>query len=127
MTKTVLLIGADFLDLVAKSSEPVEIGAVGPDHYSARDAKRIGPMVASKAAKCSLRQASAGTSCRASRHGGLVNRWLTDNPDACRREAEAMRRRAEALDDDGGDKRIDASAERKRATQKTLPGLEAEQ
>lgn len=92
MTRTVLLIGADFLDLVAKSSKPVEIGAVGPVRYSAGDAKRVGPMLASKAAKCSLRQASAGTSCRASRHGGLVNRWLTDDPDACVREAQAMRR-----------------------------------
>lgn len=105
MTKTVLLIGASFLELVAKSSVPVEIGAVGPDRYSASDAKRIGPMVASKAAKCSLRQGAAGTSCRPSRHGGLVNRWFTDDPDACRREAEAMRRLAASLDDDGSDKR----------------------
>ena len=105
MSKALYLIGADFLDLVAESSVPVEIGAVGPDRYSARDAKRVGPMLTATAAKCSLRLAGTGTSCRPVRHGGLVNCWVTDDPDACRREAEAMRRRAELLDDDGNDKR----------------------
>lgn len=95
---------AAFLDRLSESKRPLEVGVVGPDRYSPRDAKKIGPLIAAAAANGVIVAAGPGHSCRAARHGGLVNFWQAANPDRCRELAAEFRRLADRFDDDGNDK-----------------------
>ena len=101
MRRLPLKVVAEFLLRVAETDRPLEIGVVGPDRYEPDDAKRVGPLIAELAGDGVLVRSVAGNSCRASRHGGLVNYWRTDDPDRCRQRAAALRQRAAGLDDDG--------------------------
>jgi hypothetical protein len=103
MRPLALKIVAEFLDRVADSERPLEVGVVGPDRYEPRDTKQVGPLIAELVSGGLLVKAEVGTSCRGSRHAGLVNYWRTDNPDGCRERAAALRLRAAGLDDDGND------------------------
>lgn len=108
MTRRLLRVLAEFLELLAASDRPVDVGAVGPDEaYSAREAKAIGPAVAKLAADGLIHPAGARPSVRRSRHGAVVWRWRTACPDACLLRAAEFRQEADQLadDDDGGNPR----------------------
>lgn len=105
MSSGLCLIIADFLEHLAESEKPLEIGAFGPKSYTKRDAKRIGPLIAELAGKGLIRRDRPGTSCRVARNGGLVNYWRSNDREACLRKAAEFRRRAKWLDIDGNDER----------------------
>ena len=105
MKPFLLRIVAAFLERLAESLRPLEVGMFGPDRYAPGDAKRIGPLIAAEAANGVIQRAGPGTSCRASRHAGLVNFWITNDPGRCRERAAELRRLADLFDDDGNDKR----------------------
>ena len=74
MSKRLLIVLADFLDLLADSNEPVEIGQVGPqDGYTSREAKAIGAAVLRLAGKL-IGHADVRSACRRTRHGAIVRR-----------------------------------------------------
>lgn len=106
MTRRLYIVLADFLDRLASSSEPVEVGQAGPvDRYSQREAKLIGPTVGAFATSGMIKPADVQCSCRPSRHRAIVRRWLPLCRESCRQKALEFRRRAERLDDDGNDLR----------------------
>ncbi len=104
MTKQIHLVLADFLDLLAESDEPVEVGQAGPeDRYSKREAKAIGLPVRDFAASGLIQSADADRSCRKSRNRSIVRRWQAVSREACRQKAEEHRRLAARMNDDGSD------------------------
>jgi hypothetical protein len=92
---------ARFLEAVAESTVPLDVGAFGPaSHYTVFERVRLGPLVNSIAASGILREAGADTSDRPSRKGCLTRKWLADCTTACRLKAAEYRKGAEPMDDD---------------------------
>jgi hypothetical protein len=90
-----------FLDAVAESSEPLDVGRFGPgEKYTSFEQVRIGPLVNSLQSSGFLVRADASNSERPSRNRAIVRRWLPACPDSCRLKAAEYRRRAESLPDD---------------------------
>ena len=101
MTKRLLLVLADFLELLAGTDKPVDVGAVGPDEpYSAREAKAIGPEIGKFAAGGLIRRAGGKRSDRPSRKGTVVWSWLPVCREACLAKAQELRQQAALLPDD---------------------------
>lgn len=101
MTKRLLLVLAEFLELLAGTEKPVDVGAVGPDEpYSAREAKAIGPAIAKFATDRLIRTAGARPSVRRTRHGAVVWQWLPIRREACRQKAQELRQKAALLPED---------------------------
>lgn len=92
MTRRLYIVLADFLDRLASSSEPVEVGQAGPvDRYSQREAKLIGPTVGAFATSGMIKPADVQCSCRPSRHRAIVRR-------GCRCAANHVARRLWSFD-----------------------------
>ena len=104
MTKRLLNVQAAFLERLADSAEPVDIGECGPrTKYDKREAKVIGPAVAGLQSSGLIVHADAKQSSRPTRNGTIVWRWLATCRDSCRREAAEIRKRADSMPDDDDD------------------------
>jgi len=104
MTPRLLCVLADFLDRLADSLTPVDIGECGPaERYSRREAKALGPAVAALAADGLITPADIARSARPYRHQALVRRWLSLTADGCRQRAAEYRRQAAMMTDATGE------------------------
>jgi hypothetical protein len=104
MTRRILLVAADWLQMLSDTGESLDIGAAGPDGaYRGREAQAVGPLVAALHRAGAIAPAGTGPASRRTRHRTLVNRWRVACSGRCRALAAEFRRRAASLPDDGDD------------------------
>ena len=94
-------IAAAYLERLAETGGPDDIGAVGPDGPYPPDIRQhVGPLVAGLHRAGLVCRAPAAQSSRGPRHGSAVWQWQAVSRAACRAAADEYRRLAEVSDDD---------------------------